>query len=129
MIRAFCYTDDRRYEVDFDATPWFEQATNLAIVALAAQDFGGDYTADDVAIWTSQTNEALAELLDYANNPRFSQGFECHVDEALATLWVEQHRAYLLDRDGSIRTKPWGPKDWSPKEWNPKAKQKKPKKK
>lgn len=116
MIPAYCHTDDRRIEVKFDAAPWFKQASNDEITDLAACGFGGDYPADEVAIWTADHNDEVALMFKYieaVTTPRHAEGFECHVDEKSATTWVTKNRPYLIV-DGHVRMERWGPKDWSP---------------
>jgi len=116
VIPAYCHTDDRRIDVEFDATPWFRQASNNEITDLAACGFGGDYPADEVAIWMADQHPGIANMFKYieaVTTPRHSEGFECHVGEVAATAWVKRYRPYLIV-DGHVRMERWGPKDWSP---------------
>lgn len=125
MIPSYCHTDDRRIEVNFDATPWFSHASDKEITDLAACGFGGDYPADEVAIWMADYNADVARMFLYieaVTTPKHSEGFECHVDERTATAWVKKHRPYLVV-DGHIRMEPWSPKDWSPLNRKPKNEQ------
>src|SRR5579862_6158644 len=49
-VAASCYSDDHVVEVkNFDATPWFAQASDEDLLALHDEGYGGDYTADSVA--------------------------------------------------------------------------------
>jgi hypothetical protein len=121
VIRAVCYSYDRLYKVDFDATAWFRQATDREITDLAASAFGDYSTADAVAYWMADHNPAIVEMVEYVNNPSLSQGLECYVHEGDATLWVRAHRPYLIEK-GEVRKRPWGPKDWSPVRRSPKKK-------
>ena len=60
MICAECHSDDHNVEVAFDATRWFEQATDKQIAELAAVGWGGEYPADAVAeFMTDKSNELL----------------------------------------------------------------------
>ena len=47
IIRGEVKSDDCVKQAIFNAIPWFEQAADDDICALAACDFGGDYPADD----------------------------------------------------------------------------------
>ena len=96
-IHAEVHSDDYRHQVDFDALPWFEQATDEEIVALAACGWGGDYEADEVALFFEDKNPAIAVLLDHCRAAD-ECGFECHVDEADALAWVRKHRPALEER-------------------------------
>ena len=50
MIRANVHTDDRLYDVNFDATAWFERASDQEIIELAECGWRDDYPADAVPI-------------------------------------------------------------------------------
>jgi len=53
MIKAKAWSDDRNVEVEFDATPYFQQASALEILQLACCGWAGDYPADDVATYVA----------------------------------------------------------------------------
>ena len=99
-IKAEAHSDDYVIEVDFDATPWFAQASDEEIAALAAIDWGGDYESDEVADYCSDV-PGLVRLFDYLDNIRDDPmkkdccGFECHVDEESALNWLQQYRPLL----------------------------------
>jgi hypothetical protein len=98
MIRAETHSDDRRIEIAFDATAWFEQATDAEIVALADAGWGGDYEADAVAEHFEQT--ATKGLFDYLAIAQpmpngDTVGFECHVEEDQALAWLKAVRPSL----------------------------------
>jgi hypothetical protein len=132
-IRAEAHSDDHIQEVEFDASPWFRQASDQEILDLAACDWGGDYPADGVAEFMSGQNPDLDALFGYLHsihNLRSKTdccGFECHVNSDDAIAWLKQHRpalAALLDEETptpqdvvpskggspshSVET-PWGP--------------------
>jgi hypothetical protein len=118
MIHATCHTDDFLYDVAFDATPWFLQASDNQILALAAIDWGGDYAADEVALFTRHREENLKALFDYLDRQprvggRDAVGFECHVDGDEAEAWLRQHRPTVHARLTPTRP-PDGPSDPSP---------------
>lgn len=103
-ISAECHSDDRIYEVSFDATPWFEQATDEEIIELAYCGWGGDYAADIVATDLPGDNKELAALFSYlaviASIPhkRDEKGFEVHVNETEAMVWLDVHRPHLSEK-------------------------------
>lgn len=93
MIRAETHTDDRTFEIDFDATPWFEQATPQEIVDLLNCDWGGGYAADAVAEFFNGTNQEITNMFHYIYSLKGADvGFECHVDEDDAVAWLDQNR-------------------------------------
>lgn len=94
MIRAEVHSDDYRKKATFDASKWFEEASDEEILALAACDFGGDYPADAVAEWFSDSNPNVSSVLDWAAD-HDECGFECHVDESQAMAWLKKHRRAL----------------------------------
>lgn len=103
MIRAEAHSDDRVHEVNFDATPYFQQAKSEEIAALAACDWGGDYPADAVAQFCAEHEPKLAQLFSYlesiANVPskKDESGFECHVTSEDALAWLKTNRPELHD--------------------------------
>ena len=104
MIGATCHSDDRVIEVDFDATKWFEEATDEDILELSDCGWGGDYPADSVAIFMADHNpeiESMFRYLEYISQ-RLSKedesGFECHVDDADAKAWIKTNRPQLATK-------------------------------
>jgi len=96
MIHAECHSDDHVVEVKFDATAWFEKATDEEIKALAACDWGGDYPGDAVAEWMAEHDASVKALFDYlALRPKEPLGFECHVDATDALAWIKANRPSL----------------------------------
>lgn len=94
MIRANVHSDDYVYEVDFDATLFFEQATSEQLADLIECDFGGDYPADDVARHFDDENQEITTLLDYCRR-KDECGFECHVNSDDAAEWLKANRPAL----------------------------------
>lgn len=97
-ITAEAHSDDHIFEADFDATPWFKQATQEEIKELAECDWGGDKPADEVARFCSDHNEELSRMFTYlgliADRPSKKDecGFECYVDEGSALQWLREYR-------------------------------------
>ena len=85
-VTASAYDDEHYHEVpEFDCTPWFEQAADEDIVALADCGWGGDYPADQVAEYFEYNNHypEIVALFQYKRS-----GFECHVNETEAVAWL-----------------------------------------
>ena len=101
-VSAEAHSDDHHVEVNFNAAPWFQTATDEAIIALAECGWSGDYPADAVANWFHDTE--TSKLFDYIDtNPTMSftndtVGFECRVDEKEARAWIAEYRPALLTR-------------------------------
>ena len=94
MIQAEVHSDDWAAEAKFDATPYFEQASDEELKELADCDYGGDYAADDVARFFEDTDEGVAFVFKYLD-ARGDQGFECHVDVEQAEAWIRANRPDL----------------------------------
>jgi hypothetical protein len=99
VIKADCHSDDRIYEAKFDAVKWFEQAKPEEILALANCDWGGDYPADEVALFMAEHNEDIEAMFTYIDkvaNTRRACGFECHVNEEDARKWLTANRPEIV---------------------------------
>ena len=99
MIKAEAHSDDHAFEVEFDAAPWFEQAGNKEVYALARCGWGGDYPADAVADFMRDRVAELTDMFKYLEAVAFKRdnpGFECHVDETQAMEWLKFHRPDLF---------------------------------
>jgi hypothetical protein len=102
MIPAECHSDDYNVECKFDAVDWFKQAKPDQIVALASCGWGGDYPADEVAIWQADRDPEIAFMFKYLQairNDRTKKdlrGFECHVAPAEAREWLKTNAPTVL---------------------------------
>jgi hypothetical protein len=101
MIKARCYSDDRAIEVCFDATPWFEQSLPEYIDELRDCGWGGNYPADAVALYFSESNADVHDMFRYIEirNKIETIGFECHIDAEDAEIWMKEHGMDLIDSD------------------------------
>jgi hypothetical protein len=100
-IHAECHSDDYVVEVNFDAEPWFAQASDEELCALARCGWGGDYPADEIARFASEMNEDVQRMFAYlelVRQKRDAPGFECHVEERAAIEWISVHRPQFLER-------------------------------
>jgi hypothetical protein len=91
-IKACITGDGSTVEVEFDAVPWFEQASDEEIEELAEIGWGGNYEADVVAEFVADTVPSVRKVIDKG------AGFEVHVDVAQALRWLAEHRASLCER-------------------------------
>jgi hypothetical protein len=62
MIRADVRIDGSDLRVIFDATAWFEAATDTQIERLADCGWDGDYPADEVAVSMRSANRQVDAL-------------------------------------------------------------------
>lgn len=107
IIPAEVHSDDHKVTANFDAVAYFVQASDDELVALVDCGFSGDYPADEVAQFMSDLDEGVERVFMYLSfePEHFGDrvGFECHVDQGPALLWIKAHRptAYqrLLDED------------------------------
>ncbi len=97
-VWAEAHSDDYVVEIDFDAVPWFRQASDKEILALAECGWRGDYPADNVAKFFDQMETKwLFEYLD--KDPTMPNGdtvgFECSVDSSDAAAYLKANRPEL----------------------------------
>lgn len=100
-VPANVHSDDRTFSTDFDAAPWFIQASDDAIMALHGIGWGGDYESDAVAEHFEGHNKGIADVFVYCSNTQGTAracGFECDVDGDAAMAWLRRHRAGLWAR-------------------------------
>jgi len=104
-IKAETHTDDFAIKVAFDATAWFEQASDADILGLSAIEWGGDYAADDVARFFEDKNADVGRMFTYLSAKPLqisgdTCGFECHVDERDAMKWLAENKPELASKIG-----------------------------
>ena len=107
VIRAEVHSNDMNAAVKFDATPWFEAASDMEIFALAEcgvanpSKWGGDSPADEVARYMELKHRGVSFLFEYLSRMRLSEtnsstGYECYVSGGDAVAWIKEHRPKLL---------------------------------
>lgn len=96
MIKARVHSDDRVVEVEFDATPYFMQATFLDLVNLNDCDWGWDYAADAVAEFCRKKCKKLFDYLELINSDRQGDliGFECFITSEHVLAWLKKHKPW-----------------------------------
>lgn len=102
VVRAEAHSDDRLLEVSFIANEWMVDASDEALLKLAAAGWTGCEEADSVALAAeSAGNGGIGALLDYVRGTKDRInpiGFECSVDESDAMAWLCQHRPEMFRR-------------------------------
>ena len=93
-VSANAHTDDYAFEIEFDAQRWLKSADEAAILALAEDEFGGNYGADRVAEEMARYNGELKAIFEYlAVLPESkSCGFEVYVERKEAMAWLRAKR-------------------------------------
>lgn len=102
MIRAevSCDNDDYGPVIEFDATPWFEQASDKDILELRAEAYGCGYASDCIAEYMADKNEKVGGFFAYL---RFRQehghgsgdGYTVRVGDRDAEAWIAENRPSL----------------------------------
>ncbi|WP_341744656.1 hypothetical protein [Azonexus hydrophilus] len=98
MISATAHDDDYCYEVEFNAAPWFAQASEAEIIELHETGWMNDQPADEVARFCSSTHDGLKQMFAYAELAHTGDhpcGFECSVDKDEALAWLKACRTVI----------------------------------
>ena len=91
MIKAEFHSDDLKVEIDFDATPFFENASDDAIFALVECGWGGDDPADNVMyVMQDHGSDVFDKWCRYQEF--YDGGFEIHVGEEDAMDWLQNNK-------------------------------------
>jgi hypothetical protein len=104
MIHATCHTADNVVCLEFDATPWFNEADAPSIVNLAKHEWSSAAVADSLE--RRQGYERLHDLIEYAAKRLQPDSledlswntFECIVDGPEAMAWLENTRPDVVAR-------------------------------
>ncbi len=99
-VWAEIHTDDRAFEVKFEATRYFEQASDEALKKLVYEGYGNCDSADLIGEWAADHNLKVAELFDYLgilNRHRATGdvGYEVTVNSQEAREWIKANRPSL----------------------------------
>jgi hypothetical protein len=106
-IKAFVAADAKPTDkVVFDATLWFEQATDKEILALAKDGWGHEVSSDVIAKFMKDHDADVKKLLDTVDNESddLNAGSSVEVDKDLALDWIGNHRSHLSDDIAAIET-------------------------
>lgn len=101
-IPAEVHADDHVFTADFDALPFFQEASDNEIIELVKCGFGGDFPADEVALHMAALDEGVRDVFKYLeHDPTMGGdkvGFECHVEEGPALAWIKSAKPALYQR-------------------------------
>ena len=98
MIHATCHTADNVLCLEFDATPWFNEAAAPSIIDLARKGWTSVAIAESLERRPGYAR--LHDLVEYAaqrlqaeslEDPTWNT-FECIVDGSEAVAWLEKNR-------------------------------------
>lgn len=109
-IKAEIHSDDRVFEVPFNASAWFEEADAHQIRELAENRWGESEVADCIGRMFEDQNPQVKELFSYLHRVAGTSkacGFTVTVDQETARAWLMMHRPELgstMDDDGLFNT-------------------------
>lgn len=100
-VLATIRSDDGHARARFDATPWFEMATEVEVERLRREGWGGGETSDRIALDLDPMPRgvrAIFDHIDLANGAardrwrRDTVGFQVDVVPESAAWWLARHR-------------------------------------
>lgn len=101
-VAANFWTDDRAFEVSFDARAYLQQASDADLRSILEVDCSGDYSTDAVAEHMRDENlqEDIVQAFNYLSarnqNRRDTIGFEVELDKASFYRWLDEQRPQVL---------------------------------
>ena len=101
MIKAKLHTDDLVYNVELDATAWFEKASSEILVKLIMCNFTGR-PAEGVALFFEhyyifEPNGDIGVAFEYCRTTRI--GFKCVVNAGDAKKWISDNIKHLSTKE------------------------------
>lgn len=104
-VVARVWSDDKAFDIKFDAVPWLKEASDKDIVDLYQINFSRDYPADKVAQFMTDRDERIAGLFKYleALHGKGGMGFEVEVNADQMLLWLKLNKPRLFDRYNEFR--------------------------
>ena len=106
QVWAEIHTDNRTFEVKFEATRYFEEASDSTLEALIRSGYRGSENSDAVGLWVADKDTRVKDLFDYLyvlnrNRHRATEdvGFEVVVDDRQARQWLKVNRPTLYAID------------------------------
>ena len=93
-IEAHLSSDEGDNEVKFNAGVWFNQASDNDIKELKNCNWGKDYAADEVALFSREFDPKVAEVFNYIDEKQY--GFECKINEKDAKAWIKKNAPHLF---------------------------------
>lgn len=110
-ISATISSDDGTYtDVPFDATMWFEIATDGELCQLCRDGWGHEYSSDAIADFMRAHDADVEKVMAYVESiqdvpaKKDVCGFSVKVDKELALTWIGNHRGHLADAIAKIES-------------------------
>lgn len=99
VIRAEVHDDELRTSARFDATAWFEQASDKDILDLARVDWREGEAAYAIPVFFEGYDVGTPDTVDdvFAAVNILDTGYEVTVEPEDAIRWVERNRPHLMD--------------------------------
>lgn len=101
-VHAEFWSDDRVFEVNFDARLWLMQASEKEISEVIHTGYRGDYSTDNIAefmedkVGGEEIKEAYAYIHVLQRSRKNDIGSECLIDKEQMLKWLAQHRTQIL---------------------------------
>ena len=101
VVNAQFWTDNRAFEINFDARLGLEQLSDADLRTIIGDDYWGSYSLDDVAVRMRDHHEKLDEAFTYLetiNGPSVKNlmGFEVRVNPRQLLAWMLEQKKALL---------------------------------
>ena len=102
MINATLRSQDGILKFTFDATPWFAQASDHELFALATAGWVSSPAPDDLVQDLGADNPQAAAVIEEMELPRLPDGtaatIKVHIEEIAAGGWLVENRPALAAR-------------------------------
>jgi hypothetical protein len=102
MVHGRChYAKNPGHGVDFDATAWFDQATDDKVKALFDIGCANDFEADAVARFVAKTDVEVRQFLDGCKPGKGRDDpipFDVVINRLDAATWVRNNRPELAEQ-------------------------------
>ncbi len=112
-VTARVWTDDKVFDIEFNAVSWLKQATDSEISDLYMCGFGRDYPADKVAHFMADRNIEIASMFQYLEVLKGTKdiGFEVEVNAEQMLQWLKVNKPELWEQYNIFKKEEVGHKD------------------
>ena len=106
-VTARVWTDDKVFDIKFNAVSWLKQATKKNIIDLYWCGFGHDYPADKVAHFMADHNIEIASMFQYLEvlKGKNDVGFEVEVNAEQMLQWLKVNKPELWEQYNIFKKK------------------------